>query len=168
MSDQSMRLGAVLAALLAAAMWVGSATGATPTIVRDTITTPISMTGLTDDCRPGITGDLSGTDVTSYQSVENATGFHINGTDVGPGRIDWSDGSYTLIQSLDRFAFNAVAEGAIVVSNLTHVDTGYTYAADGTFLSYLTFRSVERVTIANGVLRVEFERGHFHVVGTCG
>ena len=157
----------LIAAAVVAVAGIVSATASATTIVRETITQPLSESGLTDDCRPGITGDLSGTEVIEYQSVETATGFHIQGTDGGPGRIDWSDGTYTLIDSVDRFAFNAVGGGETVVRNVTHVDSGDTYAADGTFLFRLTFHEVQHLTVANGVLRVELERGHFHFYGNC-
>ena len=153
--------------ILMAVAGLTAATSSAATIVRETITQSFTETGLTDDCRPGITGDLTGTEVLDYQSVETANGFHVEGTDGGPGRIDWSDGTYTLIDSVDRFAFNVVGKGQTVVSNLTHVDSGNTYAADGTFLFRITFHEVQQFIVANGVLRVENERGHFHLYGNC-
>jgi hypothetical protein len=154
-------------ALLIAVVAAGAvaATSSAATTVRETITQPISESGLSDDCRPGITGELTGTDVLDYQSVETATGFHIQGAEGGPGRIDWSDGTYTLIDSVDRFAFN-VGRGVTAFS-LTHVDSGDTYAGDGTFLFRVTFHEVQHLTEANGVVRVELERGHFHFYGDC-
>jgi hypothetical protein len=143
-----------------AAAGVAAATAASAaTVVRETITLSVSESGIPDECRPGITGDVSGTDVLEYQSVETATGFHVEGTEGGPGRIDWSDGTYTLIDSVDRFSFNA-GKGATAFS-LTHVDSGDLYAADGTFLSTITFHEVQHFTEANGVVRVELERAHF-------
>jgi len=150
-------------ALLIAAAAAGATSAAT--IVRETITQPFSESGLTDDCRAGITGDLNGTDVLDYQSVETANGFHIQGTEGGPGRIDWSDGTYTLVDSVDRFAFNADKDATAF--SLTHLDSGDTYAADGTFLSEVTFHEVQHFTEANGVVRVELERGHFHFDSDC-
>ena len=165
---RSMTTGVFVTVVTALAVaGVAATTTSAATVVRDTITLQVSESGLPDDCRPGITGDLSGTEVIEYQSVENANGFHIEGTDSGPGRIDWSDGSYTLIQSVDRFAFNVVGKGETVVSNLTHVDSGRTYAADGTYLFRTTYHEVERYTVANGVLRVEIKRGYPHVYGDC-
>jgi hypothetical protein len=157
--------GLALATVIAAACLASSATAAT-TIVRETITQSVSESGLPDDCRPGITGDLTGTDVLDYQSVETGNGFHIQGTERGPGRIDWSDGTYTLIQSIDRFAFNAPRNETVVLT-VTHVDSGDTYAADGTFLYRVTYHEVERFTVANGVVRVEIKRGHFHFFDGC-
>jgi hypothetical protein len=156
----------VVATVLMAAAGVAAATTASAaTIVRETITLSASESGIPDDCRPGITGDLSGAEVIDYQSVETANGFHIQGTDGGPGRIDWSDGSYSLIDSVDRFALD-VGKGATAFS-LTHMDSGDTYATDGTFLFRITFHEVQHLTEANGVVRVELERGHFHFYGDC-
>jgi hypothetical protein len=155
----------VVAATLMAAAGAAAATASAATVVRGTITLPGSESGLSDDCRPGITGNLEGTGVIEYQSVETANGFHVEQTESGAGRIDWSDGSYTLIESVDRFAFNLVGKGQTEVFTLTHVDSGNTYAADGTFLSRMTFHEVERFTFVNGVPRVEIQRGHFH--GDC-
>jgi hypothetical protein len=124
-------------------------------VIRETVTTAVFETGLTDDCRPGITGTLAGTDVMSTQSVETSTGFHIHGTDGGPGRIDWSDGTYTLIDSVDRFSFNAVGKGTTTFTN-THKDSGDFYSADGVFQFRQTFHEVEHFTVTNGVVRVDF------------
>jgi len=155
-----------LSAILMAVAGVTAAATSAATIARETITQTVSESGLPDDCRPGITGDLTGTEVIDYQSVETTDGFHVQGTDVGPGRIDWSDGSYTLIASVDRFTVN-VAKGDNVVSNVTHVDSGNTYAADGTFLFRVTFHEVERYTFSMGVLRNDIHRGHFHFFEDC-
>jgi hypothetical protein len=156
----------VVAATLMAGAGAAATTAAAATVVRETITLSASESGLTDDCRPGITGDLSGEEVIDYQGVETATGFHFTVTDSGTGRIDWSDGSYTLIESVDHYSFNAGASGT-TVSNLAHQDSGNTYAEDGTFLFRGTFHEVERFTFVNGVPRVEIQRGHFHFSSGC-
>jgi hypothetical protein len=135
-------------------------------VIRDTITTPLFETGLTDDCRPGLTGTLTGTDVTSTQSVETSTGFHIHGTNVDSGRIDWSDGSFTLIQSVDHFAFDAVGKGTTAFTT-THTDAGDFFSADGVFQFRQTFHEVEHFTATNGVVRVDFSKGHLHFFGNC-
>src|SRR5204863_2058351 len=75
---------------------------AAPIIIRDTVTTPIFEADLTDDCLPGLTGTIVGTDDMSYQSVETRDGFHIQVTFVDTARIDWTDGSYTLIDAVDH------------------------------------------------------------------
>jgi hypothetical protein len=135
------------------------------TIIRDTITMSSTETGLLDDCRPGVTGTIVGTGVVSYQSVENAQGFHIAGTETDTGRIDWSDGSYSVIGAVDHFSYDT-GKGVEVFTN-AHQDSVDTYTADGVFLFRETFHTTERFTIAAGVLRVEFERGHFHFSGAC-
>jgi hypothetical protein len=161
-------LALAAAGLLAIAAGTTTApASAAPAIIRDTVATPIFEAGLTDDCRPGLTGTIVGTDVMSFQSVETSQGFHIEGTFVDTARIDWSDGSYTLIESFDHFSFNAVGQGTTVFAE-THTDSGDVFSADGIFQFRTTFHEVEHITVTNGdVTRVEFERGHFHSFGDC-
>jgi hypothetical protein len=99
--------------LATAALVVAAATAATSApasaaavVTRQMITSFSTDTIPSDTCHPGATGMLSGTDTLSYQSVQTAKGFHLEGSDVASGRIDWSDGSYSIIGSTDRFAFN--------------------------------------------------------------
>jgi hypothetical protein len=142
-----------------------NAASAAAIVIRDTTESSFADTGLTDDCRPGITGDLSGTEVIDFQSVETADGFHVVGTTTDTGRIDWSDGSFTIIDSVDHFSFNS--DPQTTVFTLAHEDSGDTYSASGAFLYRLTFHSVERVTVTGGVPHAEFERGQVHVFGNC-
>jgi hypothetical protein len=151
---------------LAMGLVTGSPAAGSATIIRETVTTPFSETGLTHDCDPGVTGEITGIAVTTTQSVETATGFHIHGTIGGPGRIDWSDGSYTLVDSVDRFSFNAVGKGTTTFAE-THVDSGDFYSADGVFQFRQTFHEVEHFTVTDGVVRVDLARGHFHFFGNC-
>jgi hypothetical protein len=156
---------AALLAISAGAGMVAPASAAA-IVTRDSVTTTSSETGISDDCRPGITGTIVGTDVFSFQTVETDHGFHFVGTDSGTGRIDWSDGTYTLGEFTDRISFNAVGEETTVFTN-AHEDSGDTYTADGMFLFRGTFHLVERFTVTDGLVRVEFERGHFHFFGDC-
>lgn len=163
-SARASRLAAVLGAaalslVLAVPSWAAAI------VNRDTVTTPIFETGLPDDCRPGITGTLIGTDVVSYQSVETTQGFHIAGTITDTGRITWSDGTYSIIESVDHFSFST-GKGSTVFT-LAHEDSGNTYAAAGVFLFRVTLHLVEHFTVTDGVLRVEFVKGHFHSFGEC-
>ncbi|HXT92395.1 MAG TPA: hypothetical protein VN714_24435 [Trebonia sp.] len=101
----------------------------------------------------------------SYQSVQTANGFHVEGTDVASGRIDWSDGSYAIIGSTDHFALNTTA--GTTVSKEAHVDFGDNYSADGVFLGHITFHAVSHLTVTNGVItRVSFEFNHLHLFGS--
>jgi hypothetical protein len=149
----------------AAVAGIATPASAAAIVIRDTVTSPISATDLADDCRAGITGTLAGTQVTDYQSVETSTGFHISGTTSDTGRIDWSDGSYTIIEAVDHFSF-ATGKQATVFTN-AHKDSGNTYTGAGVFLFRSTFHIVERFTVTGGVTRVEFERGHLHIFGDC-
>jgi hypothetical protein len=150
------------AALLAisTATAITAPASAAPIIIRDTVTTPIFESGLTDDCLPGLTGTIVGTDVVSYQ------GFHIHGTRGDTARIDWSDGSYTLIEAVDHFSFDAVGHGTSVFTE-SHTDAGDFFSADGVFQFRKTFHEIQHVTVTDGVVRVDFERGHFHFFGDC-
>jgi hypothetical protein len=159
-------LGAAGLLAISAVLAMATPASAAATVTRGTITTPIFESGLTDDCRAGLTGTLVGTDVFDFQSVETAEGFHFTATEGGPGRIDWSDGTYTIIESVDHILFNAVGHGTTVLTT-THVDSGDTYTADGVLLFRGTFHEVERLTVTDGVVRVEFERGRFHFFGGC-
>jgi hypothetical protein len=155
---------AALLAIPAGTALAGPASAAI--VIRDTITSPIFETGLTDDCGLGLTGTLVGTDVVSYQSVETSQGFHIAGTIIDTGRIDWSDGTYSIIESVDHFSFD-VGRGTTVFTN-AHEDSGNIYTADGVFLFRGTFHLVEHFTVTDGVVvRVDFVRSRLHFFGDC-
>ena len=156
------------AALLAisAATAITAPASAAPIIIRDTVTSPIFEPGLTDDCRPGLTGTIVGTDVLSFQSVETPQGFHIHGTTEDTARIDWSDGSFALVHSVDRFSFNAVGHGTEVFTE-AHTDTGDFFTAAGVFEFSNTFHEIHHFTVTNGVVRVDVQKGHFHFFGDC-
>ena len=158
--------GALIAIAVTActAALASPASAAAAVVTRDSVTSTSSESGLLDDCRPGITGTIVGTDVFKFQTVEAVDGFHFVGTDSGTGRIDWSDGSYTIGGFTDHVSFTAARQGTTVFTN-AHVDSGDTYTADGAFLYRGTFHIVERMTVTNGVVRVEFERGRFHFFG---
>jgi hypothetical protein len=138
---------------------------AAPIIIRDTVTRPIFETGVPHDCRP-LTGTIVGTDVLSFQSVETAQGFHIHGTTVDTARIDWSDGSFALVHSVDRFSFNAVGHGTEVFTE-AHTDSGDFFTAAGVFEFSNTFHEIHHFTVTDGVVRVDLQRGHFHFFGDC-
>ena len=161
-------LGLAVTALLAIS--AGSAmtapASAAPLIIRGTVTTSTFEPGLTDDCRPGLTGTLVGTGVISFQSVETAQGFHIHVTSGGTGRIDWSDGSYTLIDAVDHSSGHDVGQGTGVFTE-THTDGADFYSAAGVFEFRRTFHEVQHFTFSNGVVRVDLTKGHFHSFGDC-
>ena len=145
------------------AMALGTATAAPASaaaaVMRQTFTFPVSDTGLTDGCHPGLTGTLTGTANIGVQIVQTSTGFHVEGTEVDTGRVDWNDGSYTIIGSTDHFIFEGTP--GTFVHTTAHVDFGNTYSADGTFLFTVTFHQIEHITITNGVVtRVDFVMNH--------
>ena len=150
-------LGAsALLAILAGTASAAPATGAI--VTRDNITSYVFENGLTDDCHPGLIGTLNRTDVFSYQSVETSQHFRITATIIDTGRINWSDGTYTIIESVDHFSADT-GNGTTVFTDV-HKASGNTYTADGVFLFRGTFHLVDHSTVTDGVVvRVEFERG---------
>jgi hypothetical protein len=142
------------------------AASAAATITRDTITIPTADSGLTDACRPGLTGTLVGTLVITFQRVDTADGFHVDETDSETSKISWSDGSYSLINSVDHFTRN-IFDSGMRVRTLTHEDSVNTYTADGVFLFRLTFQEVQHITFIDGAYVVNLDYGHFRTFGAC-
>lgn len=158
----------VLVIAIAAGASTAAPASAAAIVTRDTITTPFTESGVPNDCRPGVTGSLEGTNVFDFQSVETEEGFHVTGTFTDSVRIDWNDGTYAIGESTEHFAFNAVENGTTVFT-LAHQSSPTTYSADGVFLYSFTFHLVAHVTVTNGdVTRVEFERERLvRTVGDC-
>jgi hypothetical protein len=155
---------ALLTTAALAAVGVTAAIAATASAAAVVTRASITTTGgpdpiQSDNCG---TGMISGTDTVTYTSVQTPTGgFHIAGTDTATGRIDWSDGSYSLLGSTDHFSFNATAGTA--VETVAHTDFADNYSADGILESQGTLYSVEHFTVTKGViLRVAFDFNHIH------
>jgi hypothetical protein len=149
---------ALVALGITAAMAASASAGAV--VTRASMTTVGDPETIqSDNCGMGI---ISGTDTVTYTSVQTPTGgFHIAGTDTATGRIDWSDGSYSLVGSTDHFSFNATAGTA--VETVAHTDFADNYSADGILESQGTLYSVEHFTVTNGVIvRVAFDFNHIH------
>jgi len=136
------------------------------TITRYTITQSFSESGLLDDCRLGLTGTIVGTALITFQRVDTPLGFHIDETETDSGTITWSDGSYSIIESVDHLTRNIFDSGMRVRTN-AHEDSANTYTADGVFLFRETFHQIEHLTFINGVYEVRFEMGHFTFFGGC-
>jgi hypothetical protein len=148
---------AVLA--IAAAASTAAPASAAAIVFRDTMTSTFSESGVPNDCRPGVTGSLEGTEVVDFQTVETEQGFHLTVTISESTRIDWSDDTHAIGETTEHFAFNAVEEGTTVFT-LVQQSSVQTYSADGALLYSLTFHLVSHITVTNGgVTRVEFERG---------
>jgi hypothetical protein len=133
------------------------------TITRDSFVSSFTDQGLTDDCRPGITGTIVGTDTFKLQELLTSQGRHFIGTDTADVAITWSDGSYSMGGSVDHVSFTTGA-GATEFTG-AHEDSLDTYSADGMFLFRGTFHLVERFTFADGEVKVQIDSGHFHFFG---
>jgi len=163
-SQAGRRLAGVLGAAVLLLVLAPAAVAAT--VTRGTITTTNVDAGLTDDCRPGITGTLVATDVLTFEEVDKPIGFQFNATDTATGQITWSDGTYSIIESVDHLSFSTGAGSTTLT--IPHEDSVNTYTADGVFLFRLTLHDILHFTrTADGVVRVSFERGHFHTFGAC-
>src|SRR5580765_4754925 len=81
--------GTILAAGIVAviAMLATVATAGAGTVTREKFVNPFTEPAV-DDCRPDVSGTVSGTDVIDVQGVETDNGFHLKGTSAGTGRID--------------------------------------------------------------------------------
>lgn len=134
-------------------------------MTRETLTIPFTEPAV-DDCRPGLAGTVTRTDVVGVHSVETANGFHLKGTSTGTGRIAWDDGTYTLISWKTEFTFQAPREGTTTYKE-THKDYGHTYSADGTFPFRTTFHLVEKIAVVDGVVRLDFNKGNLRIYGSC-
>ena len=167
MKKFALLVGAATVLALAAVAAIATPASAAAGVTRETFTEPISETGITDPCLPGATGTLAGTRTVSTQTVETAGSVHVTGTEVDSGRIEWSNGDYTIIGSTDHFSLTGAAHGTFVNTN-AHVDFGDFYSPQGVFLFRETFHLAEHITVTNGdVTRVEFVRGHLHFFGGC-
>jgi hypothetical protein len=133
-------------------------------ITRQTTVMPINDQGLTDECRPGITGTLTGTETIKFQEV-TSQGDHQIGTVTDVINITWSDGSYSTGGGVSHISVTSGAT-AIAYTN-AHQDFVDTYSSDGVFLFRLTFHVVERITLVDGDIKNAFERGRLHVFGSC-
>ena len=165
-----------LACLIAAAVLVPTGTAhAEATLVRFEFTTPFTDFVPTDDCRSDLSATVTGTEVLVGQRVETpSSGFRLHGLITATFTIRFSDGSYGVGESSDRFAapevINASQQTAISVVTFAHVDSVTIYDAGGQVIGTATFRLVEHITFKdlpplggppgeNDIIRVSFERG---------
>jgi hypothetical protein len=106
-----------------------TATASASAIVTRTLTTTMGGDPIpSDNCGTGIP---SGTDTVTYTTVQTPAGGTniVAATEVVAGRIDWSDGSYSLIGSTDHTTFHVVPAGTTVFSE-AHRDFADNYSAD--------------------------------------
>jgi hypothetical protein len=112
-----------------------------------------------DDCT-GLAGTLTGTGVFSGTSIETVRGFHFEANNDAELTFSFVDGSYATGTVDEQLSFNT-GPGATVFTN-AHFDTVTFYSSDGTLLLSASFRLVEHFTVtSDGVVRAEFEIGHF-------
>lgn len=172
-----------MACLIAAVLLLPAGTAqAEATVLRFEFTTPFTDF-VPDDCRPDITATVTGTEVLVGQRVDTpppSSGFLLHGLITSTFTIQFSDGSYGVGESRDRFAAPFVVNGpgqekAISGFTFAHVDTVTVYDAGGQVIGTNTFRAVEHITFKdlpplggppgdNDLIRVDFLHGRL----TCG
>ena len=124
------------------------------TVLRFEFTTPFTDVVPSDDCRPGISATVAGTEVLVGQRVETpppSNGVLLHGLISATVTFQFSDGSYGVGESTDRFAAPFVVNGpgqdtAISGFTFAHVDTVTVYDAGGQVIGTATFRLVEHIT----------------------
>ena len=164
----TLRLAAVVLLAIGTSAGLAATASAEATVTHSTITVDIHNSGLTHDCLPGVTGTLLGTGVFTSQLVQTPQGVHVVTTEVRTGRIDWSNGMYTILDSIDHDSgFNAPATGTTVLTQAGQ-DSANFYSADGVFLFQETFHEIIHFTITNGdITQVRFDTSHSHLFGEC-
>jgi hypothetical protein len=121
---------------------------------------------ITDDCLPGAKGSLTATSVVTVQDVETSTGLRHREVEVDSGRVDWTNGDYTIVGSTDRSAYSFNDVQGTFENTDAHEDYGDFYSADGSFLFRQVFHAAEHITITDGVVtRIEFELDTSHLFG---
>jgi hypothetical protein len=166
-----------MACLIAAALLLpAGAAQAEATVLRFEFTTPFTDFVPSDDCRPDVSATVVGTEVLVGQRVETPSGgVLLHGLITSTFTFQFSDGSYGVGESSDRFAAPFVVNGpsqetAISGFTFTHVDTITVYDAGGQAIGTNTFRLVEHITFKDlaplggppgeeDIVRVDFLRG---------
>jgi hypothetical protein len=171
LTSRRLRAGLLSAALAATAVSLPAATAhAGAAIVRFGPFTTTFTDTVADDCRPGITGTVDGTDVLVGQIVRTPSGGSMfNGQDTTTLDIAFSDGSTGVGTSSFRFVGPEISVGARITEVTFHTSqTLRLYDASGRSIGSETFRDVEHATVEdvppagpsdNDVVLVSFEHG---------
>jgi hypothetical protein len=166
-----------LVPLVAAALLVPAAMArAEATIQRFEFTTPVTDFTASDECRPDVSATVTGTEVLTGQRVLTpppSSAFNLHGSITSTVTVQYSDGSYGVGGSTDRFAGSGLNVGSTLgaltsVVTFVHVDSITVYDADGQLIGTQTFRVVEHITFRDlpplggapgdeDAVRVEFE-----------
>jgi hypothetical protein len=172
-----------LVPLVATALLVPAAMAhAEATVQRFEFTTPVTDFVASDECRPDVSATVSGTEVLVGQRVQTpppSSAFTLHGSITTTLTVQYSDGSYGVGGSTDRFAGSGLSVGSTLdaltsVVTFVHVDSITVYDANGQLISTQTFRAVEHATVRDlpplggppgdeDLVRVEFD----HVRLTC-
>jgi hypothetical protein len=149
---------ALLACLpvLAVAIALSVATPATAgraEITRFDVTSPIDEV-LPADCFDG-TMHVTGTERVVGQRIDlGDNNFRVHGTLTDAIDVAFSNGRTGVWTTVERFSFSVRGDGGGFTN--VHRDTTAIYDTSGQFIGRVSFRVVEHLTVAGGVVRVEF------------
>jgi hypothetical protein len=131
-----------------------------------------------DECRPELGATFTGTEVLAGRILatpSSSSGFRLHGSITATFTVRYSDGSYGVGESSDRFAAPFIVTGptqqtATSIATFAHVDTITVYDAGGQVIGTQTFHLTEHITFTdlpplggppgdNDLVRVSFDRG---------
>jgi hypothetical protein len=178
-NPRSTRALLISTALAALAMLVPTATAhAQATPLEFEFTSSFTDFVPSDECRPELSATFTGTEVLAGQILatpSSASGFRLHGSITATFTVQYSDGSYGVGESSDRFAAPFIVTGpsqqtATSVATFAHVDTITIYDAGGQLIGTQTFHLTEHITFTDlpplagppgeeDIVRVSFDRG---------
>jgi hypothetical protein len=132
-----------------------SAAGASVEISHFDTTTPVDET-FPADCFAG-DQHVVGTERIAGQVVQHPDGrFNLRGTLTDDLSVEFSNGWTGDWTTKEQFALSGNSDGSQGVTNNVHVDTTQVFDENGTPVGEVTFRVVERFTVANGTVHADF------------
>jgi hypothetical protein len=160
------------------AMLVPTATArAQATVLPFEFTTPFTEFVPSDECRPELSATFTGTEILVGQILatpSSSSGFRLRGSITSTFTVQYSDGSYGVGESSDRFAAPFIVTGpnqqtATSLATFAHVDSITVYDAGGQVIGTQTFRATEHITFTdlpplggppgdNDIVRVSVDR----------
>jgi hypothetical protein len=157
-----------------AVLVVGTAGARAATVTKFPPETSPFTLAVNDDCRGGLAGTLTGTSVTSVQSVDTLPahqGFHFRFLETDTFRVDFVDGSYALGSFVHPFEFNSSFIGTGGDGNASNESTDIVaahltvYDATGDRLGTETVHMREHITVLDlandgAIVRVSFSDAH--------
>lgn len=124
------------------------------TVLRFEFTTPVTDFVASDECRPDVSAIVGGSDILIGQRVQTpppSSALTLHGSNTTTLTIKYSDGSYGVGGSMERFAGSGLSAGSYLdaltsVTTFVPVDSIAVYDPNGQLIGTQTFRAVEHGT----------------------